>query len=100
MEQETREILQKLRQARLARKMSLLKLANEVEISHSHLYYIESLKVVPSLDVVVRLAKALGVTAAELLSASPAAPPEPQPAQPPPGLPQAEEACVKISQEI
>jgi transcriptional regulator with XRE-family HTH domain len=66
MEQETIKILEKIREKRLERKISLLKLATEVEISHSHLYYIESKKVVPSIDVVVKLAKAMGITMTEL----------------------------------
>jgi transcriptional regulator with XRE-family HTH domain len=62
MEAETEKIIEKLREKRLEKKISLLNLANEVEISHSHLYYIETKKVVPSIDVVVKLAKALEIT--------------------------------------
>jgi transcriptional regulator with XRE-family HTH domain len=61
MEAETERIIDKLRSTRLEKKVSLLSLANEVEISHSHLYYIESKRVVPSVDVVVKLSRALGL---------------------------------------
>ena len=60
MEKETKEILEKIREKRLERKLSLLNLANDVGISHSHLYYIESKKVIPSIDVIVKISKVLG----------------------------------------
>ncbi|MDR0320345.1 MAG: helix-turn-helix domain-containing protein [Treponema sp.] len=41
-------------------------LADMVEISHSHLYYIESKRVVPSIDVVIKLAKALKINLNDL----------------------------------
>jgi len=59
MEKETEKILRKVRQKRLDMKLSLLNLANEVGISHSHLYYIESKKVTPSIDIIVKISKAL-----------------------------------------
>ena len=59
MEKETENILINIRQKRLEKKISLLNLALEVGISHSHLYYIESKKVIPSIDVFVKIAKAL-----------------------------------------
>jgi transcriptional regulator with XRE-family HTH domain len=59
MEPETRKVLENLRKTRITKKISLLSLANMVEISHSHLYYIESKKVMPSLDLFIKLAKAL-----------------------------------------
>jgi transcriptional regulator with XRE-family HTH domain len=62
MEQETEKIIEKLRETRLEKRISLLNLANEVEISHSHLYYIEKKKVAPSVDLVVKLAKALDLS--------------------------------------
>jgi transcriptional regulator with XRE-family HTH domain len=61
MEQETEKILDKIRAKRLEKKISLLNLATDVGISHSHLYYIESKKVIPSIDVLVKISKALGV---------------------------------------
>jgi len=59
MEKETEKILKKIRQKRLEKKLSLLSLANDVGISHSHLYYIESKRVVPSIDTLVKITKAL-----------------------------------------
>jgi transcriptional regulator with XRE-family HTH domain len=67
MEKETEKILNKIRQKRLEKKYSLLNLANDVGISHSHLYYIESKKVIPSIDVIVKISKALDFPLNELL---------------------------------
>jgi transcriptional regulator with XRE-family HTH domain len=61
MEKETEKILEKIRKKRLEKGLSLLNLANMVEISHSHLYYIESKRVIPSIDIFVKIAKALDV---------------------------------------
>jgi len=66
MEPETGKILENLRNIRIAQKVSLLNLANMVEISHSHLYYIESKKVIPSIDVIIKLSKALNTNPANL----------------------------------
>ena len=67
MERETEKILEKIRQKRLEKKLSLLNLANDLGISHSHLYYIESKRVIPSIDVVVKIAKALDYPLIQLL---------------------------------
>jgi len=67
MEKETKKILGKIRSIRKEKEISLLNLALEVEISHSHLYYIESNKVIPSIDVVVKLSKALGIDMKDLV---------------------------------
>jgi transcriptional regulator with XRE-family HTH domain len=67
MEPETEKILENLRKTRISRKISLLNLANMVEISHSHLYYIESKRVIPSIDVIIKLAKALNISVKKLL---------------------------------
>jgi len=68
MEPETEKILENLRRARVSQKLSLLNLASMVEISHSHLYYIESKRVVPSIDVIIKLAKALNINLINLLT--------------------------------
>jgi transcriptional regulator with XRE-family HTH domain len=68
MEKETGKILEKIRQKRLEKKLSLINLANDVGISHSHLYYIESKKVIPSIDVVVKIIKALDYPLKDILS--------------------------------
>ncbi|MDR0455465.1 MAG: helix-turn-helix domain-containing protein [Treponema sp.] len=67
MEKETEKILEKIRQKRLEKKLSLLHLAQELGISHSHLYYIESKRVIPSIDVIVKIAKALDFPLNDLL---------------------------------
>ena len=67
MEPETEKILESLREIRIAKKISLLNLAHMVDISHSHLYYIESKKVIPSIDVMVKLTKALNINLVDLL---------------------------------
>lgn len=67
MEQETVNILENIRKKRLEKEISLMNLSLDVGISHSHLYYIESKKVVPSIDVLVKIAKALKTDIKELL---------------------------------
>jgi transcriptional regulator with XRE-family HTH domain len=67
MEPETEKILENLRKTRISQKISLLTLANMVEISHSHLYYIESKRVIPSIDVIIKLTKALNINLINLL---------------------------------
>jgi len=67
MEPETEKILENLRKTRISKEISLLNLANMVEISHSHLYYIESKRVIPSIDVIIKLAKALNINFINLL---------------------------------
>jgi len=68
MEKETEKILEKIRSKRLEQKISLLNLANDVEISHSHLYYIESKRVIPSIDVLIKIAKSLKINLNELFN--------------------------------
>jgi transcriptional regulator with XRE-family HTH domain len=67
MEKETKKILEKIRLKRLEKKRSLLNLATEVGISHSHLYYIESKRVIPSVDILVKISKALQINIKELI---------------------------------
>ena len=67
MEKETEKILEKIRQKRVEKKISLLNLSTEVGISHSHLYYIESKRVIPSIDVVIKITKALKTSLKELI---------------------------------
>ena len=67
MEPETEKIIENLRKIRISSKVSLLNLANMVEISHSHLYYIESKKVIPSVDLIIKLTKALRIDIKNLL---------------------------------
>jgi transcriptional regulator with XRE-family HTH domain len=67
MEKETEKILEKIRQKRLEKKLSLLNLANELGISHSHLYYVESKRVIPSIDLIIKIAKTLNCPLSDLL---------------------------------
>ena len=67
MEKETEKIIDNIRKKRLEKKLSLLNLANNLGISHSHLYYIETKKVIPSIDVVVKITKALDFSLKDLL---------------------------------
>jgi transcriptional regulator with XRE-family HTH domain len=66
MEQKTEKILEKIRQIRIEKKISIIKLATNAGISHSHLYYIETKKVIPSIDVVVKIAKEMQIDVKEL----------------------------------
>ena len=66
MESETIKVIENIRKNRISSKISLINLANMVDISHSHLYYIESKRVVPSIDVIVKLAKALNIDPVKL----------------------------------
>ena len=68
MEPETEKAIENLRKIRISRKISLLNLANMVEISHSHLYYIESKRVIPSIDVIIKLVKALNIELKDLFN--------------------------------
>ena len=67
MEKETKKILEKIREKRLEKKLSITVLANNADISHSHLYYIESKKVIPSIDVIVKILKALDCSFNDIL---------------------------------
>jgi len=66
MEPETEKILENIRAKRVNLKISLLNLATDVGISHSHLYYIESKRVIPSIDVIVKISKALRINIKDL----------------------------------
>lgn len=61
MEIETKFFITNLKNARKDKKISLINLALSVGIAHSHLYYIESGKVLPSIDLAIKLAKAVGL---------------------------------------
>jgi transcriptional regulator with XRE-family HTH domain len=55
------KILEKVRLTRIEKGFSILDLATRAEISHSYVFYLESKKKVPTLTVLNRIAKALGV---------------------------------------
>ncbi|MDR1747704.1 MAG: helix-turn-helix domain-containing protein [Spirochaetaceae bacterium] len=56
------DILDKIRTIRLEKGISIVKLANSAGISHSHLYYIETKKIIPSIETLSKIAEGLGVT--------------------------------------
>jgi len=68
MEPETEHILENIRKIRLEKDISVLNLSLDVGISHSHLFYIESKRTIPSIDVLVRIAKALDIQLCELIN--------------------------------
>jgi transcriptional regulator with XRE-family HTH domain len=61
VDKEVEQVLENLLKLRLIKELSIIDLANEAEISHSYLFYMESKRKVPTLTVLNRLAKALGV---------------------------------------
>ena len=67
MERGTEKILEKIRSKRIECGISLTNLATRAGISNSHMYYIESKRVVPSIDVLVKIANALEVEVKELV---------------------------------
>ena len=67
MEKETAKILEEIRRKRTEKNISLAQLAADVGISNSHLYYIESKRVIPSIDVFVKISKALETSIEEFL---------------------------------
>ena len=66
MERETRRLLERIRKSRVKKKISQYDFALELGVAPSHLYYIESKRVVPSADLVVKIAKALRIKPADL----------------------------------
>jgi len=68
MEPETERILKNIRKIRRKKKISVLNLSLDAGISHSHLFYIESKRTIPSIDVLVRIAKALDIQLCELIN--------------------------------
>ncbi len=61
MDKEVEAVLDKIRQKRIEKGLSILKLANAAEISHSHLYYIETKQKIPTLETLSKLAHALSM---------------------------------------
>ena len=61
MDKEVEAVLDKIRQKRIEKGFSILKLANAAEISHSYLYYIETKQKIPTIEILNRIAKALSL---------------------------------------
>lgn len=67
----------RLRELRQSRGMTQVELARQSDVSPTHVSELENADIAPGIDLVDRLAKALGTTPADLLPA--AAPPDPLP---------------------
>ena len=67
----------RLRELRRSRGMTQAELARRAEVSVTHLSELENAEIAPGIDLVDRLARALGAAMADLLPS--AAPPEPLP---------------------
>lgn len=61
MSDATDEVIDRFLKIRKEKGFSILKLSTESGISRSHLYYIETKKVSPSLDTLDKLANTLGI---------------------------------------
>jgi len=61
MDKDIVAVLNKIHKIRIDKGISIIDLANEADISHSYVFYIESKKKVPTLTVLNKIAKALGV---------------------------------------
>lgn len=61
MEKEIQKIHERIRNLRVEKGFSILKLSTESGISRSHLYYIETMQTSPSVETLGRIADALGV---------------------------------------
>jgi transcriptional regulator with XRE-family HTH domain len=68
---------ERLRELRLSRGMTQAELARQAEVSVTHLSELENAEISPGIDLVDRLARALGATVADMLPA--AAPADPLP---------------------
>ncbi|MCL2042643.1 MAG: helix-turn-helix domain-containing protein [Treponema sp.] len=67
MESETKQILENIRKKRMEKGIPYEKLALEAGIARSHMYYIESKRVIPTIDTLVRIAKGLNISLSELI---------------------------------
>jgi transcriptional regulator with XRE-family HTH domain len=61
LDKEVAKVLENVRRIRNEKELSILEVATRAEISHSYLFYIESKRKTPTLTILSRLAKALGV---------------------------------------
>lgn len=61
MNSEVEEVINRFKEIRKEKGMSIIKLSVESGISRSHIFYIESKKTVPSLETLAKLTDAMGV---------------------------------------
>ncbi|MCR4790557.1 MAG: helix-turn-helix transcriptional regulator [Treponemataceae bacterium] len=59
MDKEVENVIDKIREYRTEKKISILKLSVDSGISRSHLFYIESKKTIPSLATLSKIAHAM-----------------------------------------
>jgi len=59
MDKEVENVIDKIREYRTEKKISILKLSVDSGISRSHLFYIESKKTIPSLETLSKIAHAM-----------------------------------------
>lgn len=60
------KIIDKIRETRINKKISIVKLSVESGISRSHLYYIETKKISPTLDTLIKITKVLDINLKDL----------------------------------
>lgn len=61
MDKEVEDVIDKIRDIRKEKKISILNLSLESGVSRSHIFYIESKKTVPSLETLTKIAHAMGL---------------------------------------
>ncbi len=61
MEKEVEDVIDKIRNFRKEKNISILNLSLESGISRSHLFYIESKKTIPTLETLTKIAHAMGL---------------------------------------
>lgn len=61
MDAEVEEVINKIRKFRTEKKISIVQLSVDSEISRSHLFYIESKKTIPSLETLAKIARAMNM---------------------------------------
>lgn len=67
MDKEVERILDNIKKKRLEKGFSILRLANAAEISHSHLYYIETKQKIPTIETLHKIAQALSLELKDFL---------------------------------
>ena len=66
MDKEVEDVIDKIRNFRKEKNISILNLSLESGISRSHLFYIESKKTIPSLETLAKIAHAMGLKLKDL----------------------------------
>lgn len=61
MDKEVQTVIEKMKELRKEKQISILKLSVESGISRSHLFYIESKRTIPSLETLAKIAHAMNL---------------------------------------